>query len=157
VVKQAGHRTLPSGDMFSIFPSAWMRPGPLIGLPQGFTYVELAQAVYETPEPSTAQVKTVQRAAKRLIEAGLIEQQSRRSDGVVVSRIPTDADHEFRARLLRQHEELQQRSAAAAAVAKRDATDYLDEGGVTFDGAGGVRIEPVFEITKDGVELREAA
>jgi hypothetical protein len=113
-LERAGNRTLPGGDKLSMFPSAWTRPGPLIGMPEGFTYVELARKVYETPEPTTAQIKAVQRAAKRLVEAGRIERQSWRgrsrrhpcASGIVVSRIPTDADHEFRARLLREYEEV---------------------------------------------------
>ena len=60
------------------------RPGPLTGFAEGRTYIELAQAVYECPEPTVAQVKAVQRAAKRLVDAGRIERGGRSGEVVVL-------------------------------------------------------------------------
>lgn len=123
-------------------------PGPLVGLPVGRTYVELARVVYENPEPTVAQVKTVQRACKRLHADGLIEL-SRGSRGVVVRRVMTAADHEYRAEVERRVEEGRQ----ARAEAEANTLDYPVDAGV--GGIVNVPVEPVLIITREGgVELR---
>jgi hypothetical protein len=122
-------------------------PGPLTGLPEGRAYVELARVVYETPEPTVAQVKAVQRAASRLEAAGRIERY-RGSNGVVVRRIPTDADYEYRAEV----ERLAREFKAARAEAKANAIPYPVDTGY---GIASVMVEPVLVIGADGVEVRQ--
>jgi hypothetical protein len=131
-------------------------PGPLTGLPESRTYVELARAVYETAEPTAAQVKAVQRAAKRMVDAGLIERLGRGS----VRRVPTEADHEYRAEVERRVREWQ----AARAEAEAGALDYpvdtgLGGGGLFGVGSGikTVKVAPVLIITENGVSVRETA
>ena len=124
-------------------------PGPLIGLPESRTYVELARAVYETPEPNVAQVKAVQRAATRLEAAGRIEQR-RRSGEVVVRRLLTEADHRYRAEVEQRVQEWKE----ARAEAEANATTYSIDSG--YGGIVEVPVEPVLIISENGVELRVA-
>ncbi len=95
-----------------------------------------------------AQVKAVQRAANRLVEAGRIER-GRRSVGVAVRRLPTEADLESRAEVERQVREWKVRRAEAEA----EATAYPVDTG--YGGIVEVPVEPVLRITERGVELRE--
>ncbi|MBK5116507.1 MAG: hypothetical protein JJE23_06260 [Thermoleophilia bacterium] len=126
-------------------------PGPRIGRPEGRTYVELALAVYETSEPTVAQVKAVQRAAKRLAAAGRVETSWHQRDAfeVVVRRLPTADDHRCRAEVERREREWKLARAEAAAKA----SNYPIDTGTT--GIVEVAVEPVLKITADGVELRE--
>lgn len=125
-------------------------PGPRTGFAEGRTYVELARVVYETPEPTVAQVKSVQRACKSLEAVGLIAL-GRRSYGVVVRRSPTEADYRFRANAEQRAREWQE----ARAEAEANATAYPVDTG--YGGVITVPVEPVLVITEAGVELREAA
>lgn len=107
----------------------------------------MARAVYDTPEPTVAQVKAVARAAKRLVEAGQIER-SRASEGVVVRRNPTKADYESRADVERRAREW----ADARAEAEANAIAYPVD---TGSGIEAVNVEPVLVIRDGGVELRQ--
>jgi hypothetical protein len=125
-------------------------PGPLVGLPEGRSYVELAQAVYEVEEPSAANVKAVQRAAKRLVAAGQIEQRKVGGE-VVLRRLMTAADHEYRAEVERQVQEYRE----VRAEARANASTYpIDRG---YPGVIEVEVEPVLQILNGTVEVREAA
>jgi hypothetical protein len=138
----------PNLPLVSGYLGRWGYPGPLTGFPEGRTYVELARAVYETPEPTDAHVKAVQRAAKRLVAAGRIET-SRGSDGVVVRRLRTEADYECRAEVERQAREWK----VARAEAEANATAYPVDTG--YGGIVDVPVEPVLIITECGVEVRK--
>jgi len=125
-------------------------PGPRTGLPQGRTYIELARGVYETVDPTNAQVKAVRRAAVRLVEAGRIER-SRGGGEVEVRRLPTEADYELRAEVERHAQEWKE----AKAKAEANATAYVVDAS-SYSGSVVVDVEPVLVIREDGVELREA-
>jgi hypothetical protein len=126
-------------------------PGPLIGLPERRTYVELARAAYQTPEPTIAEVSAVQRACTRLVAAGRIER-SRRG-AVEVRRIPTEADRKYRAEVEREVAEWK----AARAEARANAIAYPVDTGSEDDGIVEVLVEPVLIIGTGGVDLREGA
>jgi hypothetical protein len=128
----------------------WGYPGPLVGLPEGRTYVELARAVYETPEPTVAQVKAVQRAASRLEASGRAVSRRRTGGEVVVRRVSTEADYECRAEVERRVWAWE----AARIEAKRKATPYAIDTG--YGGVVEVAVEPVLVIRDGGVELRES-
>ena len=145
---RTGNVPLPDERFMGRFWSG--RPGRRTGLAEGRTYVELARAIYETEDPTAAQVKAVQRAAKRLERDGHIES-TRGTYGIVVRRLPTEADHRVRAELVRRAEERQEARARASA----GATSYPVDTG--YGGVVEVPVEPVLVITEDGVAVREAA
>jgi hypothetical protein len=120
----------------------------------------LARAVYKTPEPTAAELKAIQRAAKRLAEAGRVEPYGRSRSGVKVRRVPTEADRECRAEVERRVREWKE----ARAEANAKAIDYPIDTGLggtgLFGGGSGietVKVAPVLIITEAGVEVREAA
>jgi hypothetical protein len=95
------------------------------GLPQGFTHRELACAAYEVDEPTAAQLSAVRRAVARLVADGRAERDEERDwprqrragrhwrrgrdgrlhscanpCGVVIRRVPTEADRSARRAVL---------------------------------------------------------
>ena len=140
---------------------------PPSGLPESFTYRELARIAYATDaaEPTKAQLSAVRRSVARLVAAGRAQRDEdkryfnsegrhervvrgyRRTalnpGGVEVRRTMTPADHEAREAMIRPLRE--------RVEAKRQATPYPVD---TGSGIQAVPVEPVLLITEDGVRLR---
>jgi len=121
------------------------------GLPEAFTYGELAAIAYGLGElkPTRSQLSAVRRSVVGLVAEGRAERDAERRLGergsVEVRRSMTEADHELRNAALRP---IRERIEAQA-----KATPYAIDTGSA--GMVEVMVEPVLRITEDGVELRE--